>query len=83
MTGDTYISVSARQYRAMDPVDSNLARWVGLYDQLSLARARLKEAPAEPDLQDEVRRLTRMAGVALDRISQHQQAFQVSGGDTA
>ncbi|MEZ0308866.1 MAG: hypothetical protein ACAH21_13140 [Ramlibacter sp.] len=67
----------------MNPDDPNLANWLGLYDQLSLARMRLKEAPAEPDLQDEVRRLTRMAGVALDRISQEQQAVNVPAGRTA
>lgn len=63
----------------MNPVnqtDPLLAKWVDLYDQLETARAMLKAAPNGPDaadLQDEIRRLKRLAGAALDMVAAEQE----------
>ena len=60
----------------MNRTDPLLAKWVDLYDQLETARAMLKAAPDGPDaaeLQDEVRRLKRLAGVALEKVAAEQE----------
>jgi hypothetical protein len=55
-------------------VDAKLANWMESFDQLQAARRRLKDAiaagqePAPEELQDEVARLRRLSGVALDEL---------------
>lgn len=55
-------------------VEAKLANWMGSFDQLQVARRRLKEAiaagedPAIAQWQDEVARLRRLSGVALDEL---------------
>ena len=60
----------------MNQTDPLLAKWVLLYDQLETARAMLKAAPHGPEaaeLQDEVRRLKRLAGAALEMVAAEQE----------
>lgn len=55
--------------------DPLLAKWVDLYDQLEATRAMLKaepEGPAAAELKDEIRRLQRLAGVALEMVAAEQ-----------
>jgi hypothetical protein len=58
---------------AADPL---LAKWVHLYDQLEATRAMLKAAPQGPaavELKDEIRRLQRLAGAALEMVAAEQE----------
>jgi hypothetical protein len=60
----------------MNQADPLLAKWVRLYDQLEAARAMLKAAPDGPDaaeLTEEVRRLKRLAGAALEMVAAGQE----------
>lgn len=57
-------------------VDPLLAKWVHLYDQLEAARAMLKAAPsgqAAMELKEDVRRLQRLAGAALEMVAAEQE----------
>ena len=58
----------------MNRVDEKLAKWQEQYEQLKVARARLKEAiekpgPVPAHLTEEVERLFRSCGVALDELN--------------
>lgn len=77
MTQDTRTAGGAVTSPTSEP-GTALARWMNLYDQLVDARARLKAADTAegvlvPDeLVDDVRRLQRLAGVALDIVANEQ-----------
>jgi len=67
-------------------VDEKLAKWQEQYELLKLARARLKEAMAKPDpvpaeLKDEVERLHRACGAALDELNAEYKRLK-DGGDS-
>ena len=68
------------------PVDSKLARWSALFEQLQAARKRIKDAQATgngdvPDeLQDDVNRLKRLSGAALDEVTDEYKRQKESAG---
>jgi hypothetical protein len=69
------------------PVDQKLARWVELYEQLKLARARLKAAAGEPEavraeLTEQVHSLQRQCGVALDELQAEYARMKDPGNST-
>jgi hypothetical protein len=67
-------------------VDQKLAKWQQQYELLKAARAKLKEAMAAPgpvpaELKDEVDRLHRLCGTALDELNAEYQRLK-DGGDS-
>lgn len=71
---------------SVNRVDRKLAEWQTQYELLKVARARLKEAMATPDpvpaeLKDEVDRLLRTCGVALDELNAEYKRLK-DGGDS-
>jgi hypothetical protein len=67
-------------------VDEKLAKWQQHYELLKVARARLKEAMATPgpvpsELKDEVDRLHRLCGAALDELNAEYKRLK-DGGDS-
>lgn len=70
----------------MNRVDEKLAKWQEQYELLKVARARLKEAMAQPgpvpgELKDEVERLHRACGAALDELNAEYKRLK-DGGDS-
>lgn len=67
-------------------IDKKLAQWQEQYELLKLARARLKEAMARPgpvpaELKDEVERLHRTCGTALEELNAEYKRMK-DGGDS-
>ena len=61
---------------AMDSTDPLLSKWVDLYDQLEAARAMLKASPRGPaavERAEDVKRLQRLAGAALEVVMAEQE----------
>ncbi|MBG9390287.1 hypothetical protein [Caenimonas aquaedulcis] len=67
-------------------VDSKLAKWSSLFEQLQAARKRVKDALAggagevPGELSDEVLRLKRLSGAALDEVTEEYRRQKESVG---
>lgn len=76
MTQEAKSPTTSAPPTATNSADPLLAKWVQLYDQLEAARAALKAAPEGPaaaELRDEVTRLKRLAGAALELVGAEQE----------
>lgn len=71
---------------SLNRVDRKLAEWLAQYELLKVARARLKEAmattePVPAELKNEVDRLLRTCGAALDELNAEYKRLK-DGGDS-